>query len=125
MSAARAYRARVRVDRSTATRDRILDAVRSLLADGTFHESTMAQVAARADLSRATLYQHFRSRVELVDAICDTFAKNPALHDLRTSVRLEDPAAAVARTIAGSIRFWSSEDAVLRELYGVAAIDPA
>jgi len=32
---------------------------------------------------------------------------------------------ALAETIAGSIRFWSSEDSVLRHLYGVAAIDPA
>jgi len=29
------------------------------------------------------------------------------------------------KTIANSIRFWSSEDAVLHQLYGVAAIDPA
>ena len=125
MSSGRAYRRRARVDRSTATRDRILQAVRALLAEGTFHESTMAQVAARAEVSRATLYQHFRSRVELVDAMCDTFAKNPALRELRETVRLDDPTAAVARTIDGSIRFWSSEDPVLRELYGVAAIDPA
>jgi len=32
---------------------------------------------------------------------------------------------ALAETIAGSIRFWSCEDSVLRHLYGVAAIDPA
>ena len=33
--------------------------------------------------------------------------------------------AALSETIANAVRFWSSEDAVLRQLYGVAAIDPA
>jgi hypothetical protein len=49
----------------------------------------------------------------------------PALLELRQIVELQDAEAALDKTIANSIRFWSSEDAVLRQLYGVAAIDPA
>src|SRR4051794_23500245 len=100
-------------------------AVRELLEEGTFHEATVEQVAARAGISRATLYQHFRSRIELVDEICDTFAANPALLALRESVTRDDPAAALAETIAHAVDFWSSEDAVLSQLCGVTAIDPA
>lgn len=121
----RVYRSRARADRSAATRGRIKDAVRELLAEGTFHESTVEEVADRAGVSRATLYQHFRSRVDLVDAICETFDANPALVKLRGLVELPDADAALAETIAQSVRFWSSEDAVLRELYGAAALDPA
>lgn len=122
---ARSYRAQRRPSRSEQTRDRIMAAVRDLLAEGTFHESTVDEVADRAGIARATLYQHFRSRVDLVDAICDTFAVNPALVELREVVGLEDAEAALAGTIAQAMGFWSSEDAVLRQLYGVAAIDPA
>lgn len=114
-----------RPSRSDHTRDRILSAVRDLLAEGSFHESAVEQVAQRAGISRATLYQHFRSRVDLVDAICDTFAVNPALLELRGVVELSDPDAALSRTIALAVRFWASEDAVLAQLYGVEAIDPA
>jgi len=121
----RAYRARTRPTRSEATRDRIVAAVRALLEEGTFHQSTVEEVADRAGVARATLYQHFGSRLELVDAICETFAANPALLELRTIVELPDAEEALDRTIANSIRFWSSEDPVLRELYGVVAIDPA
>ena len=121
----RAYRARSRPKRSEETRERIKTAVRELLAEGTFHESTVEQVADRAGVSRATLYQHFRSRLELVDAICETFDLNPALLRLREIVENPDAEAALAGTIAESMRFWSSEDAVLRHLYGVASIDPA
>ena len=64
----RVYRTRPRADRSQATRERITEAVRELLAEGTFHESTVEEVAVRAGVARATLYQHFRSRLELIEA---------------------------------------------------------
>ena len=121
---AAAYRSR-RPDRSQQTRERIMGAVRELLAEGTFHEAPVEEVAERAGVSRATLYQHFHSRVDLVDAICDTFAVNPALRELREAVGLADPEEALAETVALAIAFWASEDAVLDQLYGVAAIDPA
>jgi AcrR family transcriptional regulator len=125
MAAGGAYRARGRQQRSGETRERIKAAVRALLAEGAFHESTVEQVADRAGIARATLYQHFRSRLELVDAICETFDANPALVAVRQSVALADPDAALADTLANTIAFWSSEDAVLGQLYGVVAIDPA
>lgn len=96
-----------------------------MLAEGSFYESAVDEVADRAGLSRATLYQHFRSRLELVDAICESFDANPALVELRETVSGPDPDAALADTIAQTVRFWSSEDAVLRQLYGAAAVDPA
>jgi AcrR family transcriptional regulator len=96
-----------------------------MLAEGTFHEATVEQVADRAGVSRATVYQHFTSRLELVDSVCDVMGVNPVLVQLRKDVVLPDAAAALEKTIAGSVRFWSVESPVLRELYGVVAIDPA
>jgi len=121
----RPYRARRQPGRTQATREQIKSAVRELLAEGSFHASSVEQVAARAGVARATLYQHFRSRLELVDAICETFDENPALLQLRDAVELPDADTALAETIALTVRFWSSEDPILRQLYGAAAVDPA
>jgi AcrR family transcriptional regulator len=121
----RSYRGRRRTDRSTATRDRIIGAVRELLAEGSFHTSTVEEVADRAGVARATLYQHFRSRVDLVDVMCETFDANPALLQLRETVAGDDADKALDDTIALTVRFWSSEDAILSQLYGVTALDPA
>src|SRR6266513_1538922 len=122
---AHAYRVQRRSTRGDKTRERIIGAVRELWAEGAFHDSTVEEVAGRAGIARATLYQHFRSRLDLVDGICDTFAVNPALLALRDVVELPDPEAALTETIANTVRFWSSEDPILSQLYGVAAIDPA
>lgn len=95
-----------------------MSAVRSLLEEGVFHESTVEAVAARAGVSRATLYTHFGTRLGLVDAMCETFDENPALIAVR---RTED----VSEFIALVVDFWSAEEKVLAQLYGAAAIDPA
>ena len=121
----RPYRTRRRSERSQRTRERILAAVRELLAEGSFHESTVEEVAHRAGVARATLYQHFRSRIDLVDAICETFDANPALIRLRELVELPDADTALAEALAYTLRFWSSEDPILRQLYGAASVDPA
>jgi AcrR family transcriptional regulator len=123
--AARPYAARRRSERSEQTRRRITAAVHELMDEGAFHESTVEQVAERAGVSRATLYQHFRSRLDLVDAICERFDSNPALLTIRASVALPDADAALDETLAAGVAFWSSEDRVLAQIYGVAAIDPA
>src|SRR4051812_5689732 len=121
---ARAYRPGRRPGPS-ASRDKIIAAVRELLAEGAFHTSTVEEVAERAGVSRATLYQHFRSRLDLVDVMCETFDANPALLQLRATVAGDDADKALDDTLALTVRFWSSEDAILSQLYGVAAVDPA
>src|SRR3954451_12518986 len=125
MPARAPYRPRRSADRTAATRSRIVNAVRELLAEGSFHECTVEDVADRAGVSRATLYLHFHSRLDLIDAICDVMAFNPALVELRERVELADADQALAETIAHAMRFWASEDAVLSQLYGVVAVDPA
>src|SRR6059036_4118394 len=102
---AHAYRTTRKPGRSEATRERIKGAVRELLAEGTFHTCTVEHVADRAGISRATLYQHFRYRLELVDSICETFDANPALLTLRGVVELGDADAALDETVANTVRF--------------------
>ncbi len=125
MTTSPALRARGRTKRSGETRARIMEATRQLLDEGRFHDSTVEQVGERAGVSRATVYQHFPSRLDLVDAMCDTFGQNPALVRIRDSVELDDLGEALRETISDTVRFWSSEDAVLQQLYGVSAVDPA
>jgi AcrR family transcriptional regulator len=102
----------------SSTRQRIVTAVQELLEEGVFHETTVEQVAARAGVSRATLYQHFGTRLGLVDAMCERFDANPALIALRATEAVND-------FVARVVDFWAAEETVLAQLYGAAAVDPA
>jgi AcrR family transcriptional regulator len=104
--------------RSAASRARVLAAVREMLEEGVFHSSTVEEVADRARVSRATLYQHFGTRLGLIDATCDLMAESRAL----AAVRETDD---VGEFLALVVEFWASEERLLVALYGVVAVDPA
>ncbi len=118
MSPARPYAVRRPRQASARTRERIVSTVRDLLEEGVFHETTVEEVARRAGVARATLYQHFGSRVGLVDAMCETFARNPALQAAKAA---ED----LGEFVSHAVDFWATEEKVLRELYAVVGVDPA
>jgi AcrR family transcriptional regulator len=101
-----------------ASRQKVIDAVHALLAEGVFHDSTVEDVATRAGVSRATVYQQFRSRVGLVDAICERFDATPELLALREAESLTE-------WVRLATAFWAREEQPLLQLYGVAAVDPA
>src|SRR3989442_7420371 len=52
-------------------RERILDAARSLFAIRGFDSVTMAELAEVAGVARATVFNHFGSKVALVEAITE------------------------------------------------------
>ena len=56
-----------------------MEAVCGLLEQGTFHEASVEEIAGLAGVATATLYQHFGSRVGLVEAICGSLSDNPSM----------------------------------------------
>ena len=58
-----------RAERVASTRARILAAARHLLREGGFHESSMEALAARAGVTRVTLYRTFGSKRALLEGI--------------------------------------------------------
>ena len=85
-----------RADRTAATRARILDAVRALLSEGAFHDSSMEAIAERAGVTRVTLYRTFGTKQALLqgltwDALAEArLDRVDAAHthpDVRTAIR--------------------------------------
>src|SRR5262249_6904026 len=103
---------------------RIVAAVGDLLRGGTFPQGTVEEGAARAGGARATLYQHFGSRLRPVHAMCETDATPPP-PPLKPGPHLPPPRGALAETVAQAVRFWAEHEAMLGPLYGVAAVDDA
>lgn len=118
-----AYRRRAGSGSRAKTREAILGAVRSLLEEGRFAEASVEEIAERAGVSRATLYQHFRSRVGLIDAICETLEQNPELVEVFACLDIEDPVEGLHRLLTHATRFVASEESLHRHLYGLVEID--
>lgn len=64
--------------RSSAKREAILDAAKASFVDNGYAATSMDMVAAKAGVSKATIYAHFQSKDELFGAMirrrCDTLA---------------------------------------------------
>ncbi len=100
------------------SRTRIVQTVREMLEEGSFHQATMEAVATRAGVSRATLYQHFRSRPALVQAVCETFTTSAAVIGIYSATTVHE-------LFEHAVAFWVAEERVFLALTGVMAVDPA
>jgi AcrR family transcriptional regulator len=123
--ASRVYRTGRGRPGAAETRERILQAVRDLLAEGRFHEATVEEIAGRAGVARSTLHLHFGSRMGLVDAMCAILGGTDERAEIRSSLELADPAEALRSVLSSAVRFWAAEEDIHRSLYGLAEIDPA
>jgi AcrR family transcriptional regulator len=111
---------------SNRTRARILEAARELLADASgIGGFTVDAVAARADVSRMTVYYQFGSKTGLLEALFDELAAAGELAErAMAALQLPHPTEALSAYVAAFARFWSSERLVIRRLRSLGALDP-
>jgi len=57
---------------SNKTRVALLDGARSLLSEVGVREANMISIADRSQVARATLYNHFRDKEEILHALVDS-----------------------------------------------------
>jgi AcrR family transcriptional regulator len=61
--------------RAQARRDGILDAALAIMSHKGFHHTSIADVASRAQVSRATVYQHFADKRDIFGTLADRIAR--------------------------------------------------
>jgi AcrR family transcriptional regulator len=109
---------------TAATRHAVITAARDLLAEGPWSGFTLEAVAARAGVTRVTVYNQVTSKAGLLDAVLTDLAERAGMDRLLTSTQEMTPAQARTFVIEQTCRFWHAERSVLRPLFGLAAIDP-
>ena len=92
-------RRRADAERSIA---RILDAAVDALGDD--QEASMAEIARRAGVVRATIYVHFPTRETLLDAVTERALAETAAAIAEAEPERGDPADALARVVAAAWR---------------------
>jgi AcrR family transcriptional regulator len=121
----RPYQLGKRQDQVEESRQRIIDAARSLLAEADRYTAfTVDAVAKRADVARATIYYQFDSKTGLLEALCDDLAESGQLSELATAFANPDPLGALRDFVAAFGRFWVTDRLLMRRLRALAALDP-
>jgi AcrR family transcriptional regulator len=108
---------------SEGTRTRILDAARELAVDEGFSGFTVEGVAARAGVSRMTVYYQFGSKQDLLESLFDHLASRGRMDRLAEAFRSTDPLEALDRFIDTFCGFWASDRIGLRRLRGWASVE--
>jgi AcrR family transcriptional regulator len=120
----RPYQLGKRQDQIDESRQRVLDAAQTLLAEATNYAAfTVDAVARRADVSRATVYYQFESKTGLLEALCDALAEAGHMSDLASAFMNPDPVEAMRTFITCFGRFWDVDRLVMRRLRALAALD--
>lgn len=83
---------------AAARREVILEAALDAFADSGYHETSLEQVAGRAGVSKALIYEHFSSKRELYTALLETYV-HEMLDTVTTAATAAEPGE--ARLLAG------------------------
>jgi AcrR family transcriptional regulator len=120
----RPYRLGQRQAAIDETRARIIAAARQLLVSADPGQFSIDAVARQADVSRATVYYQFHSKLGLLEALFDSAGASGGMAGLADAFRQDDPLDALDEFVAVFGRFWSAERLLHRRLRGLAILDP-
>jgi AcrR family transcriptional regulator len=103
-----------------ATRARILDAATRLARERGPDGYSMDVLAKEAGVARATVYEHFRSKRAVLDALAQSAASAVALDAPRPVDG--DPLRALRDMLSDVCRHWSAHEVEMRELQRICAL---
>lgn len=120
----RPYRLGRREELAQETRNKILQAAAKLLADSGYRSVTMQRVALAADVSRVTVYEHFRDKAGLLEALAWwTFARLD-IDRVRRARLQPDVRAALGDFVRENARFFDAAGQQGRAILKTASTDP-
>ena len=106
------------------TRDRIIAAARELFGKTGFYSVSLDDVAKTAGVARATVYYQFESKSGLLDAVVASIIQRVGPERAQRAREHADAAMGVRLYVQEVVAFLATEDVLLRNLYGLAAVDP-
>jgi len=121
----RSYRLGRRQTAIARTRTKVLRAARELLAGKGDGECTLDDVARRAGVTRMTVYNQFKSRRGLLEAVFDSFAQGGELPQrLGAAFSRGNPDEVLAGVIDAFASFWAAGRKWIRRVRALGVLDP-
>lgn len=122
----RRYVSPTRTEGVAATRTRILEAARTLIGGkGDLVGFSMEGVAAKAGVSRMTVYYQFESRAGLLEALADHLAERGGMDRMRLVFMEPDRDRALRILAETFVAFWAKDRETMRRLRALAVVSPS
>jgi AcrR family transcriptional regulator len=102
----------------------IIEAARALIAAEGFHRASLVDVARQAGVTRATVYQHFGSKLGLLEAVATDALERAGLNELPPLLQMPDARDAWEVSTRAAVRMWTAEHELFRKVIGLAGVDP-
>jgi AcrR family transcriptional regulator len=113
-----------RADAVARTRQQIIDAAADRVR-GSAEPLALADIAARAGVSRATLYRHFASVTDLLDAVAADLLARARFDKLLSALEAPDPVQALRHVVTAGTGIWATDTTLVRNLLVLARAQPA
>jgi AcrR family transcriptional regulator len=105
------------------TRQQIIDATARQIRSSP-EPLTLARIAARAGVSRATLYRHFASVTGLLDGVAADLLTRARFDRLLAALDLDDPVEALRQVTVAGTGIWAIDTGLVRNLFSLARAQP-
>ncbi len=95
-----------------------------LLVAGDFRRVPIDQIAATADVARATVYHQFGSKPGLFEALVVDLEQRAGLEQLIAVIETEPAETLVQAVIAAGCRYWATDPDLVRAATALARLQP-
>lgn len=109
---------------TSVTRDRVMDAAEEMIRSGEFAQASVTELADKADVSRATVFSRFGSKLGVLEALAVRCGESPQMLAIRAATELPDPAEAVTAIVQAACEHWELQGHILLTLKAVAELEP-
>ena len=108
----------------SATRDRVLEAAEDLIMSGDFAQATVADLADKAGVARATVFSRFGSKLGVLETLAVRCSGGPTMRAIYDAVAVEDPVASLRALVIAACDHWELQGHILLTLKAVAELEP-
>ena len=116
-SQTRKYELKARAEAQRRTRERIAQAAAELHEEKGVARTTVAEIAARAEVTRPTFYNHFPQLSDLLPACAAHYEERHPLPDLEHVLAKDDPEERVHGVVAGMYAWYREVEPMFGKLF--------
>jgi AcrR family transcriptional regulator len=120
----RRYELKARAESQRQTRDRIAKAAAELHEEKGVAQTTVADIARRAEVTRVTVYNHFADLSELIPACAAHYEAQHPAPDFAGALALEDPGERVRSALARLYGWYRDTESMYGKLFSDRASVP-